>query len=705
MKDPLQQRNDVEQWVKWAATSLNGIPDEEVIKIAGVVRRFKNWWKVLFSPDYAKDLADLEQEAQQFQDIIANLNSEIIPNLQSAIKDKDTESYRQYLTQLRKTLPYLAGQLSNLQSASDSAVTNVPTAIGTVDGNKIRSITRDDLDNPEIMGQLAKQRSAAFDIPFEGAINKPFMSFNWTQQFSDFIIIPTAQLTEAITKLSGDIPAAHEKRHAYKSLNKIRPLVQQGLEEAIREGTLTHAIHGSIEEGKKRYANDIHYILRSKFVLPENSYFHNFSADILMKISDSNLTIAPKGIIELADIPKVWNLKYSFVKQPKPQQAPSSSSKGEGEGEDLEEQEALSSILLQMTGPETSPSQIAPEPPKTSTQRITEFQKFAYTHNPSRSTTLVPASKIMSDLSSRGLTPEEAAVVVGNMAAESTLQPDAISPDGGAFGLIQWRGPRLKRLRKLAASRGTRWSDYETQLDFLLEEFKTTEKHNWEKVKQSIAQGGVGAGARTFGLKFERFVPKEDSPTDPKWEEQFAKREDWARQAAVGKDIFTSPHARIPQRTTSYIVEQAHPSVEKQLLLKEIGILQDMFVNASKEERRVQREILKRSLPETIVSIKVGSPDYTPFALKVAEVTRSALREELGAEVSIKGNIKDFVIEAALHGSTQIVKNAVKEVCMGVSKNFRTLKPISFQVATAEESDLPLINFEEMECQLTKLKK
>ena len=46
-----------------------------------------------------------------------------------------------------------------------------------------------------------------------------------------------------------------------------------------------------------------------------------------------------------------------------------------------------------------------------------------------------------------GLTPEQAAAVMGNMMAESTMSPTAINKDGGgdgAHGLFQWRGPRLK---------------------------------------------------------------------------------------------------------------------------------------------------------------------------------------------------------------------------------------------------------------------
>jgi len=107
-------------------------------------------------------------------------------------------------------------------------------------------------------------------------------------------------------------------------------------------------------------------------------------------------------------------------------------------------------------------------------------------------------------LKSMGYSDAQAAGIMGNLIAESGLNTNAYNPAGGgqgAYGLAQWRGARQTALRQYAASRGTDQSDYATQLAFIDQEFKTTEK----------AAGNAFSSARTpeeaanvFFTKYER---------------------------------------------------------------------------------------------------------------------------------------------------------------------------------------------------------
>lgn len=58
--------------------------------------------------------------------------------------------------------------------------------------------------------------------------------------------------------------------------------------------------------------------------------------------------------------------------------------------------------------------------------------------------------------------------IVGNWLLESTLDPKAVNPDGGASGLGQWLGSRLTGLKAFARKRGTSWANPATQLLFAL---------------------------------------------------------------------------------------------------------------------------------------------------------------------------------------------------------------------------------------------
>ena len=96
-----------------------------------------------------------------------------------------------------------------------------------------------------------------------------------------------------------------------------------------------------------------------------------------------------------------------------------------------------------------------------------------------------------------GLTPEQAAAVMGNMMAESTMSPTAINKDGGgdgAHGLFQWRGPRLKGgggytgLIPFAKALGLDPYSVEAQMKYFKHEIETVpyERSQFNKYVRSI---------------------------------------------------------------------------------------------------------------------------------------------------------------------------------------------------------------------------
>lgn len=74
-----------------------------------------------------------------------------------------------------------------------------------------------------------------------------------------------------------------------------------------------------------------------------------------------------------------------------------------------------------------------------------------------------------------GYSPDAAAGVLGNLIAESNLDPLAFNPAGGgqgAFGVAQWRGDRQRNLLNFARERERNAGDLMTQLDFMLAEIE-----------------------------------------------------------------------------------------------------------------------------------------------------------------------------------------------------------------------------------------
>lgn len=90
----------------------------------------------------------------------------------------------------------------------------------------------------------------------------------------------------------------------------------------------------------------------------------------------------------------------------------------------------------------------------------------------SRSTPMDPQT-LFQGLVSRGLSPIQAAVAVGNWQRESNLRTSAFNPREGAFGLDQWRLERRTALEALARARGVSPLDPNLQMDYFMQELKS----------------------------------------------------------------------------------------------------------------------------------------------------------------------------------------------------------------------------------------
>lgn len=102
----------------------------------------------------------------------------------------------------------------------------------------------------------------------------------------------------------------------------------------------------------------------------------------------------------------------------------------------------------------------------------------------------------------RGVKPNVAAGIVGNLYKESGLNPNAVGDKGTAYGVAQWRGNRLSNLKKYASNRGRSHTDLTTQLDFILDE------KGENQVLSLMGNQSPEVAAKTFADKYERPNPK-----------------------------------------------------------------------------------------------------------------------------------------------------------------------------------------------------
>ena len=90
---------------------------------------------------------------------------------------------------------------------------------------------------------------------------------------------------------------------------------------------------------------------------------------------------------------------------------------------------------------------------------------------------------------SQGLSPVQAAGIVGNLQGESGrgLNTSTINPGDGrdgtdSIGIAQWNSSRAQALKDYAASKGVPHTDLNTQLEFLHQELKGPEKAAYDRL-------------------------------------------------------------------------------------------------------------------------------------------------------------------------------------------------------------------------------
>lgn len=113
----------------------------------------------------------------------------------------------------------------------------------------------------------------------------------------------------------------------------------------------------------------------------------------------------------------------------------------------------------------------------------------------------ISAKSAVDYLVSKGLSPAQAAGVVGNLVQESKLDSGAQNKAEGSYGLAQWRGSRLQDLAQFASSKGKDISDVNTQLDFIMHEMSNKESKAGAMLR---ASNTAEEAAFNFGKYYER---------------------------------------------------------------------------------------------------------------------------------------------------------------------------------------------------------
>jgi len=100
-----------------SAVELSRTDNCQVVKVAGAVRRMRNWYRKMTNPEYREQVSKLQADSATVKHDLVELNKYIL-EVQRAIKDSDVESYNFAIDQVRSISRRLAGELKDFEQTA-----------------------------------------------------------------------------------------------------------------------------------------------------------------------------------------------------------------------------------------------------------------------------------------------------------------------------------------------------------------------------------------------------------------------------------------------------------------------------------------------------------------------------------------------------------------------------------------------------------
>jgi hypothetical protein len=278
--------------IKISSSQLSRLPDDQIVKVAGVLRRLKNWLKTQFSPEFKEEVEKLETESVEYSSTLDEIKQQI-EKVQDAIKDKELEEYRSELKVLKELLDKtLIKTDKNLDQAGI-----VSSVTGRV--KSFRSLTSEIVNEYE---KLMEEHN--YDLPLKKSINIKFSDSNYYKNLNynnfSITITPSAQgaLKEKLnTAINGSLNISLEDIE-----NKINEEFYNRLAKAILNGTIGYVAYQVPSQGKSATIGHLLLsVLSDDFIIPDTNI--KIKADVVL--IDPTLANDKRFILRKTDVIKV----------------------------------------------------------------------------------------------------------------------------------------------------------------------------------------------------------------------------------------------------------------------------------------------------------------------------------------------------------------------------------------------------------------
>lgn len=189
--------------IRQAALELHATDDNNIVKIAGIISRIRNYIATWGDPAAAKIREKIKTEGIRVKEKMDRLN-DAVGELNKAIENVDTNAYGPALELVKRLIPELAVELNNINKSTTQAITETPTAVVNEQGKVFPDARVDAFQKGKPDPELAQEFKASWeDVPkSQAARGRNLQDFPHYHQFSvDKIIVRPAVINNLVTQL------------------------------------------------------------------------------------------------------------------------------------------------------------------------------------------------------------------------------------------------------------------------------------------------------------------------------------------------------------------------------------------------------------------------------------------------------------------------------------------------------------------------
>lgn len=169
---------------------------QDLVVVASILQRIKNWWKAKFSPEFAKKQDQIKSSYESLKDPMGEL-LQSLKRLDDAFKSQDPDVVAQLAGELPEVITKVTRHLSNLSKDLHSADKLIPTSLVE---KPIAKLYKDFQKDLTVLEKLKSQLPKDLDVPISTNIKQPITNFKWFSRFSKSDIYVSDTVKETIKR-------------------------------------------------------------------------------------------------------------------------------------------------------------------------------------------------------------------------------------------------------------------------------------------------------------------------------------------------------------------------------------------------------------------------------------------------------------------------------------------------------------------------